>query len=75
MSLSYLKIQKKPTTFLHLFGISVEQFETILAKVRPEWQSLVVSSYKRPGRPYDLQLEPQFWIISEYLQELEGSFS
>lgn len=58
MSIRYLKVQKKPTTFLRLFGISFEQFETIFAKVKPAaWHKRVISSYKRPGRPYDLSIE------------------
>jgi hypothetical protein len=66
MSISYLKIQKKPQIFLRLFGVSVEQFEMILSKVSPEWQSKVVSAYKRPGRPYDLQLEDMVLMLLLY---------
>lgn len=66
MSISYLKIQKKPLIFLRLFGVSVEQFETILAKVSPQWQRRVVSAYKRPGRPYDLQLEDMVLMLLLY---------
>ncbi len=48
MSISYLKVQKKPTIFCRLFGVSVEQFEEIFSKVSPQWQRRVVSAYKRP---------------------------
>lgn len=66
MSIRYLKIQKKPIIFLHLFGTSVEQFEKILVKISPQWQRIVISSYKRPGRPYDLPLEDMILMLLLY---------
>jgi hypothetical protein len=66
MSISYLKVQKKPTTFLRLFGVSIEQFEDILTKVNPVWQKKVLDCYKRPGRPYDLQLEDMVLMLFLY---------
>lgn len=66
MSIRYLNVQKKPTTFLRLFGVSVEQFETIFCKISPQWQRRVVLAYKRPGRPYDLQLENMVLMLLLY---------
>ncbi len=37
MSLRYLKVKKKPRTFLRLFGISVSEFDIILSKELPEF--------------------------------------
>lgn len=56
MSIRYTKIRKNPKTFERLFGMSVAQFDLILAKVAPKWQSNVISGYKRPGRDYKLDL-------------------
>lgn len=66
MSIKYLKVQKNPTIFLHLFGISVEQFKTILAKASPTWHKRVISFYKRPGRPYDLDVEDMVLMLLLY---------
>lgn len=66
MSISYLKVQKKPTTFLRLFGVSIKQFEEILTKVNPVWQKKVLDCYKRPGRPYDLPLEDMILMLLLY---------
>lgn len=46
MSLRYLKVKKKPRTFLRLFGVSVSEFDIILSKVLPEWQQKVLGRYK-----------------------------
>jgi hypothetical protein len=62
----YLKIQKKPTTFRRLFGVSVQQFEGILSKARPEWDRRVLARYKRPGRPYDLDLADMILMLLLY---------
>ena len=42
MSIKYIKVKKKPTTFNRLFGVSVSQFEAILSKVSQEWQKQVI---------------------------------
>ena len=66
MSLRYTKIRKNPKTFQRLFGLSVEQFEIILQKVAPKWQSTVISSYKRPGRDYKLDLSDMLLMLLLY---------
>jgi len=66
MSLRYSKIQKKPTTFLKLCGITVDQFNEIIKKLSPKWKKKIVSSYKRPGRPYVLDLEDMLLMLLLY---------
>lgn len=66
MSLRYIKIKKKPTTFNRLFGVSVAQFEKILSKVEPVWEKRVLDKYKRPGRPYDHPIENMILIVLLY---------
>lgn len=66
MSIKYIKIKKKPTTFNRLFGVSVPQFEIIMAKVNPEWNRRVLDQYKRPGRHYALRLEDMVLMLLLY---------
>jgi len=66
MSLRYLKVKKKPTTFRRLFVVSVSEFEIILLKVLPEWQKKVLGRYKGPGRPYDHSLEDMILMLLLY---------
>lgn len=66
MSLKYLKIKKKPTTFRRLFGVSVGEFEIILSKALPEWQRKVLGRYKGPGRPYDHGLQDMILMLLLY---------
>ena len=66
MSIKYLKIKKKPTTFNRLFGVSVSQFETVLPKVVPLWQRKVISRYKRPGRDYKLNVADMVLMLLLY---------
>lgn len=66
MSLRYTKIRKNPKTFQRLFGLSVDQFEIILQKVAPKWESTVISSYKRPGRDYKLDLSDMLLMLLLY---------
>lgn len=46
--------------------MSVSQFEEILLKTIPAWNSRVLSNYKRPGRPYDHPLEDMILILLLY---------
>lgn len=66
MSIRYLKIHKKPIIFLRLFGVSVAQFTEILTKVNPEWYKHIISRYKRPGRPSDLDLADMILMLLLY---------
>jgi hypothetical protein len=66
MSIRYTKIKKKPTTFTRLFGVSVSQFEEILANVDPDWNSRILGQYKRPGRHYALDLEDMVLMLLLY---------
>ncbi|OJW51529.1 MAG: hypothetical protein BGO67_09915 [Alphaproteobacteria bacterium 41-28] len=56
MSIKYITIKKKPTTFIRSFGVCVLQFETIPTRVDPLWQRKVIGKYKRPGRDYKLDV-------------------
>lgn len=66
MSIRYAKIKKKPTTFNRLFGVSVPQFEAILAKVAPLWEQKVIGSYKRLGRHYKLEIADMALMVLLY---------
>ena len=66
MTLRYIKVKKKPTTFNRLFGVSASQFETILTKVDPLWQRKVIGKYKRPGRNYKLDVEDMLLMLLLY---------
>lgn len=66
MSIKYIKVKKKPTTFNRLFGVSVSQFEAILTKVDGQWQKKVISKYKRPGRDYKLDVADMLLMLLLY---------
>lgn len=66
MSIRYIKIKKKPTTFHRLFGVSVSQFEAMLNKVDPLWQKKVIGRYKRPGRDYKLDVADMLLMLLLY---------
>lgn len=66
MSLKYTKIRKNPKTFQRLFGITPQEFDIILQKVAPKWQSNVISSYKRPGRNYKMDLSDMILMLLLY---------
>ena len=61
--IDYDRISKCYTIFLNLFGVTVEEFNSILQKVNPTWRNEILGKYKRPGRRFTLsriikKLEP-----------------
>lgn len=66
MSIKYSKVKKHTKTFQRLFGISVEQFQIILEKVEPQWQTEVLDAYKRPSRPYKLEIADMVLMLLLY---------
>ncbi len=50
MAMTYLKLAKKPRTFLRLTGVSVTEFQTICARLQPLWQEKVLSKKRCEGR-------------------------
>ncbi len=66
MAIRYTKIRKNPKTFQRLFGLSVEQFDIILKKAAPKWQSNVISGYTRSGRDYKLDLSDRLLMLVLY---------
>lgn len=66
MTIRYIKVKNKPTTFNRLFGVSVPQFEMILTKVDPLWQRKVIGRYKRPGRDYKLDVADMILMLLLY---------
>jgi len=66
MSLTYDKTSKKPTIFNRLFGVSVEQFNEILVKIKPLWEKEIIGSYKRPGRDYKLAISDMLLMVLLY---------
>lgn len=77
MTLRYTKLKKRPRTFNSLFGVTPEQFDKIITKVRPAWQKRIIDKYKGPGRLYALSLEDMVLILLLYyrsyiIQEFVG---
>jgi hypothetical protein len=66
MALSYDKIKNHPQVFQRLFGVGVSEFETILSKTAPLWQTTVVERYKRPGRNHKLSLADRILMLLLY---------
>lgn len=66
MSIRYTKIKKSPIIFNRLFGVSVIQFDKILLRIEPQWQSKVINRYKRPGRDYKLELADMLLMLLLY---------
>jgi hypothetical protein len=62
----YLKIRNNSKTFQRLFGLSVEEFDKILQELEPKWHSSILSSYKRPGRDYKLDLSDMLLMLLLY---------
>ncbi|OAM06395.1 MAG: hypothetical protein TV41_06965 [Wolbachia endosymbiont of Dactylopius coccus] len=40
MSFSYYNIKKHPRNFRNITGLTVEEFEKVVEKVRPEWEKV-----------------------------------
>ncbi len=66
MSVGYNKIKKFPRTFNRLFGVQVDQFEEILKKTEPEWETKIIRRYKRPGRPFKCELADMILMLLLY---------
>ena len=66
MALRYAKIRKKPTIFLKLFGLGPEEFEKIVTQVAVLFEREILEKYKRPGRPFKLELEDNLLILLLY---------
>ena len=66
MSLKYAKIRKNTKTFHRLFGITPQEFDIILQKVEPMWHERIISSYKRPGRNYKMDLSDMILMLLLY---------
>jgi hypothetical protein len=50
MAISYEKLRKKPLIFQRMSGVSIEEFQTICAKVKPLWETEVEAKKKQEGR-------------------------
>jgi len=66
MSLNYTKLRRRPTVFLRIVGISVDHFDHILMQLEPLWQKKVLGTYKRPGRPFKLDLNNMLLMLLIY---------
>ncbi len=75
MSIRYNKIKKFPRTFNRLFGVQVDQFEEILKKTEPEWETRVIRRYKRPGRPFKCELSDMILMLLLYYHSYTRSIS
>lgn len=50
MAISYEKLRKKPLIFQRMSGVSIVEFQTICAKVKPLWETEVERKKKQEGR-------------------------
>tara|TARA_B100001750_G_scaffold99054_1_gene78470 strand:+ start:395 stop:1231 length:837 start_codon:yes stop_codon:yes gene_type:complete len=66
MSLRYARIKNHPRTFSRLFGLSVDQFDTIKDKVEPLFKAKVIDVYERPGRPFKLTVPDLILMVLLY---------
>lgn len=55
MALRFIKVSKKPHTFLRLTGVTVEEFKKICAQVEPFWDAKIEAHKKCPGRTRQLK--------------------
>lgn len=55
MPLSYTTISQKPQIFLRLTGTTVPEFQQIVSRVKPIWESCIEKSKKRHGRSSHLK--------------------
>jgi hypothetical protein len=66
MSLSYWKLSRHPRVFLHLTGVSVDDFCAIVWLLRPDWEKLE-SKKKQVGRHSNLEtLEDKVLCVLMY---------
>lgn len=66
MSVRYKVISQKPVIFNRLVGMKVKDFEVILEKLSPLWEKKVLSTYKRPGRNFKLNLADMLMMLLIY---------
>ena len=66
MSLRYIKISKRPNTFLKLFGVSPLDAQKIIDAAHPLWENQVLGRYKRPGRDFKLSFEDMVLMLLLY---------
>jgi len=50
MSLSYVKLSRRPETFRRMTGVTLSEFSAIAKRTRPQWQSTVERQKKCAGR-------------------------
>jgi hypothetical protein len=53
MSLNFSKLSKSPRNFLHLTGVSIEEFRELVERIKPDWE-LIKESKKCDGRTSQL---------------------
>lgn len=66
MSVSYKKVSEKPVIFNRLVGMKVEDFDAILQQLTPLWHKNVLSTYKRPGRNFKLEIADILMMLLIY---------
>lgn len=53
MSLNFSKLSKSPKNFLHLTGVSIEEFRELVERMKPDWE-MIQESKKCDGRTSQL---------------------
>lgn len=79
----YSRLKTRPKNFLRATGVSLEQFEGIVLRCQPLWESKVLKSKKLDGRPYgvggledhilSLLLYYRCYITQEFIGMLYGA--
>jgi hypothetical protein len=64
--IKYEIVRKKPAFFLHIFGLSISEFDSVVGKVGSFWKEKITGGYKRPGRDCKLSKEEMIMVILLY---------
>lgn len=64
--MKYEILKKNRLVFLRLFGVKVSEFEVILEKVTPLWESEVVGKYEAQGRFFKCNLSQMILLLLLY---------
>lgn len=78
----YDRLKRRPKNFQRATGLSLEQFEEIVSRCEPEWETTVIEPKKLDGRPYgvgnledhilSLLLYYRCYITQEFIGMLYG---
>lgn len=71
----FSKLRKKPFTFKRITGLSLQEFDQIMKKLRPAFQKKHIKSKKLAGRPYGINpVEGQLICLLIYYRTYSTQF-